>query len=51
MILSFAARYLEAEVVADRWYQPSYQSEEAAVDRALELMRTLVPEIKRLAWG
>lgn len=49
--ISIGARYIGDHQSADTWFAPYFASGEEAIERALELMRTVVPEFRRIAWG
>lgn len=49
-LISVGARYIGDHQSASTWFAPSFTSEEEAIDRAVELMRTVVPELRRMAW-
>lgn len=49
--ISIGARYIGDHQSAATWFAPYFTSEDDAIERALELMRTVVPELKRIAWG
>jgi len=50
-LISVGARYIGDNQTAATWFGASFTDEDEAIDRALELMRTVVPELKRMAWG
>jgi hypothetical protein len=50
-MISINARYIGDQQSASTWFMPYFSTEEDAIDRALELMRTVIPELKRIAWG
>ena len=50
-LISINARYIGDHEAAATWFAPSFTDETEAIDRALELMRTVVPELRRMAWG
>lgn len=49
--ISNGARYIGDHQSATTWFAPYFTSEDEAIERALELMRTVVPELRRIAWG
>lgn len=49
--ISIGARYIGDHQSAATWFAPYFTSEDDAIERALELMRTVIPELKRIAWG
>ena len=46
--ISHNARYLKAGDSPSTWYEPYFTDEETAIDKAMSLMRTVGPELKRL---
>lgn len=50
-MISVGARYIGDYQSAATWFAPSFTNEDEAIERALELMRTVIPELKRIAWG
>ncbi|MEX1124271.1 MAG: hypothetical protein WEE53_01275 [Acidimicrobiia bacterium] len=50
-LIAIGARYIGDNQTAATWFAPYFTDEAEAIDRALELMRTVVPELKRMAWG
>ena len=47
-MISIGARYIGDHQTAATWFAASFTDEAEAVDRALELMRTVVPELRRM---
>jgi hypothetical protein len=50
-MISVGARYIGDHQSAATWFAPYFATEEDAIERALELMRTVVPELRRIAWS
>ena len=50
-LISIGARYIGDHQTAAAWFAPFFTDEDEPIDRALELMRTVVPELHRMAWG
>ncbi len=50
-LISINARYIGDHQTAATWFAPSFTDEAEAIGRALELMRTVAPELRRMAWG
>jgi hypothetical protein len=49
-LIAIGARYIGDNRTAATWFAPYFTDEADAIDRALELMRTVIPELKRMAW-